>query len=202
MKKILITLSILIVAFLIFINFYQYLFVFEVNAKFKQRLFENCAASIDVKNLPMTSREWRKLADKREVELIKLYNMQPPKNKITPHYAYDILKNSEDDQKKIVDLAMSLGDKVDETHKGSFFDSLFNQTVNYNGYYDYKGNLLFIEKIPTFEEYCRYNNSGKLIEVSYRANELYYTFTPQKHLMYRCYRGSCESDLIKYKKKN
>lgn len=184
------------------INFYQYLFVFEVNQKFKQKLFDNCFASIDIKNLPTTSKEWRKLADKREIEIIKLYNLKPPKNKITPNYAYNILKNGEDDQKKIVELAISLGDKVDEIHKQSFFNGLFNHGATLNGYYDYKGNLLIIEQMPTFEDYCRYDNSGQLIEASYRANELYYTFTPQQHLMYRCYRGSCESDLIKYKKKN
>lgn len=204
MKKFLIISSIIICSILLFINFYQYLFVFEVNAEFKQRLFENCAASIDTKNLPMTSKEWRKLADKREVELIKLYNMPPPKNKITPNYAYDILKNGEDDQKKIVELAISLGDKVDETHKQSFFDNVIgsNKLDNYQAYYDYTGHLLFFEKsaAPNSNGICRYNNKGKLIELAYRDFELYYVFTPQGHLMYRCYWGSCENDLIKYKK--
>lgn len=188
----------IIVFIFLFINFYQYLFVFEVDQKYKSKLFKECSKSIDTTGFPKTVAEWRKVADKREIALMKKYSVK--EWKIKPRYLYDTFKNGSDESKKKMELITAMGDDINQ--KKSFVGSLFRPTSHIDGYYDYKGDLLLIEEKVSvaWQGYCRYNTKGQLLEASYSYNELYYTFTPQKHLMHRCYYGSCDRDLIKYKK--
>jgi hypothetical protein len=187
MKKSLIIFSIIICSILLVINFYQYLFVFEVNYKTKEKLFNDCSQEISTNGIPMTAKEWQK---------------QNPAQK--PYYVIKMLEIDYEPNQKLIELATSLGDIVDAKHKKSFFGDIVgsNPMESYQVYYGYKGDLLFFEKSASnnYVGICRYNNTGNLIEASYWDDELYYTFTPKEHLMFRCYMGSCEKDLIRYKK--
>lgn len=205
MKKALIILVIFICSIFLFINFSQYLYLFEVDKATRDELFQNCESHINFNNFTSTADEYNKQLEERAKALIK-QGFEDNKSLHRPvKYAVDILKTFEDDDKKLVELALSLGDKVDSKHNKSFWGHEYGTDINYEGYYDYKGSLLFIQKnmwLGGAFGYCRYNSDDKLIEAAYRNNELYYAFTPNKSLIYRCYRSSCSENLVKYKKFN
>lgn len=207
MKKFLILISILICSILLFVNFSQYLYLFEVDKATKDELFQECETHINFNNFTLTADEYNKQLEDRAKVMIK-QGFEDNEHLHRPvKYSADILKTGEDDDKKLVELALSLGDKVDSKYNKSFWGIEYNKDtdINYEGYYDYKGSLLFVQKIMWLGGafgYCRYNSNNKLIEAAYRNNELYYAFTPNKSLIYRCYRGICSENLVKYKKQN
>ena len=192
MKKFLIIFSILICSILLFINFYQYLFVFEVNYKTKEKLFNECSQEISTNGIPMTVKEWQ--AQSHSIKITDpLYRIS----------AIEMKNRGYEPDQKLLELAVSLGDLIDIKHQKSFYAELSVLGVQgtYFAYYGDNGNLLFFEKyLGTVTGCCRYNNQGKLIEASYLDDELHYTFTSKGHLMLRCYKGFCEKDLIRYKK--
>jgi len=134
MKKLLVILSILIVTIFLFINFYQYLFVFEVDKATRDELFQKCESHINFNNFTLTADEYNKQLEDRAKILIK-QGFEDNKNLHRPiKYSVDVLKiGEEDDDKKLVELALSLGDKVNSKRNKSFWGTEYNTDINYEG---------------------------------------------------------------------
>lgn len=147
----------------------------EIGQENYSKLFEYCSTPIPVDKYPKTI---------KELEKSKYYDGD--KNLL-----YDALNKTTEAYLKETELFALLGDKVTRNNKNSFSTNFYKKERDIKLYYNYKGDLMMIEKgsnINTQMEFkfyhCRYTPKGNLIEAifSNKNNETH--FNSAKKMIY------------------
>lgn len=138
-------------------------------------LFSEYKPHIDTKNIPKTYKEYQNIDNKNEKVFYYTYDYQNIND-----------RKPEGEEKARLEFIKSLKDNKS-------FNDIRPQLYYYGVYklfYDKSGELLFIEYEKNYNNYYRYDISGKLLEAEwYNCNEVNIVFSPDEQLKYYFYRG-------------
>lgn len=146
---------------------------FEIGQSNYNKLFEYCLTPISVDKYPKIAREL-KINKNNSKELL-----------------YDVLDNTTEAYIRETELFALLGDKVEKNNKSSFRIKFFDGGEDISLYYNYRRNLMMIEKgsnINNQEEFkfyhCKYTPKGNLIDAIFSDKNHETHFNSARKMIY------------------